>query len=55
MCCEGATSRIARTHRELRSLEEYLDMYRVASSEPAVQILHALDDEEKRSAKELAK
>lgn len=38
----------------LFSIEEYLDMYRVASAEPAFQILHALDDEETLSAKELA-
>lgn len=38
----------------LFSLEEYLDMYRVASSEPAFQILYILDDQEKLSARELA-
>jgi DNA-binding MarR family transcriptional regulator len=38
----------------LFTLEEYLEMYRVASSEPAFSVLTALSQEERLSAKELS-
>jgi len=38
----------------LFTLEEYLDMYRVAASEPAYQILRALSEEGRLSASELS-